>query len=360
MNDSMESIPPPPTSTRHAIKDYKEFVNKARGRRYTIECVDTRAKDNHDKYFEFDKLACSRYWSSHRTKVVVASSLAMWTITATSYSFGANDFDALEQDPTISLSYVSDADAQVPTAELFYWSAILPIVFIFVVDMVLLRMILPYRERRPTGLLLTWFMFTIALAMAMTVIVKVYVGRPRPNFFALCDYMGYREIADGNNDTALQAFLDNTIPLRKANTDMYCEADKDDWNPKAWTSFPSGHSSISAAGLGFLACYCSSTVKYFLEPDAKIGDTVRQIMVILFSTILPFICLSGALLVASTRVTDHWHHPSDVAAGTILGAVCVAFAAGEYFFGEQVGPVFKAPDGNAPLATEIPRLDPAP
>ena len=113
----------------------------------------------------------------------------------------------------------------------------------------------------------------------MTVVVKVYVGRPRPNFFALCDYMGYRAIAEGNNDTALQEFISATIPLRKADTSTYCRADKDEWDPKAWTSFPSGHSSISAAGLGFLACYCFATVKYFLEPEARIGYHARQLLV---------------------------------------------------------------------------------
>jgi hypothetical protein len=68
-----------------------------------------------------------------------------------------------------------------------------------------------------------------------------------------------------------------------------------------------GHSSWSAAGLG----YVSWALADALQPFDGGGHICR-----LVATLLPVL---GACGVGVTRVSDNWHHPSDVLAGLLLG-----------------------------------------
>ncbi|AQK88215.1 Lipid phosphate phosphatase 2 [Zea mays] len=72
-------------------------------------------------------------------------------------------------------------------------------------------------------------------------------------------------------------------------------------------SFPSGHSSWSFAGLGFLSWYLAGKVKAF---DRR--GHVAKLCVVLLPLLL-------AAMVAVSRVDDYWHHWQDVFAGGILG-----------------------------------------
>jgi hypothetical protein len=52
--------------------------------------------------------------------------------------------------------------------------------------------------------LISWsqaFLYTLLFTLWM----KVYAGRPRPSFFAICNYKGYRDALDGGNFTAYMA-----------------------------------------------------------------------------------------------------------------------------------------------------------
>ena len=127
----------------------------------------------------------------------------------------------------------------------------------------------------------------LALAEAVTMILKAAAGRPRPIYYAL--------IAEGSSE--------------------------------ARRSFPSGHSSCAAAGLGFAALALGSA------PRAH-GRAVGLALALAPSLL--------ALWVGVTRIQDHWHWPTDVAAGLAIGSGAAAasfrrFAKGSKPLGDLAG-----------------------
>ena len=72
-------------------------------------------------------------------------------------------------------------------------------------------------------------------------------------------------------------------------------------------SFPSGHTSLATAGLGYLAFFLLANVR----PTAN-GGAWRTVV-----ALSPFFL---AAWIGISRVRDYWHHWSDVATGAVLGA----------------------------------------
>lgn len=120
----------------------------------------------------------------------------------------------------------------------------------------------------------------LALAMVVTVVVKKLVGRPRPNFVALCEW-------DGS-------------ACRASRAHRYA----------AYQSFPSGHTSTSFAVLG---------VPALLLLRASRGAGLASCM----ASALP---LCAAALVGVSRIRDYYHHADDVVAGAIVGMAAAAAA----------------------------------
>ena len=79
-----------------------------------------------------------------------------------------------------------------------------------------------------------------------------------------------------------------------------------------WRSFPSGHSSFSFSGLGYLSLFLAGQL-HVLRPRT---DLTRVLI-----TVAPLI---GAFLVAASRIEDYRHDKYDVTAGSILG-LAIAF-----------------------------------
>ncbi|KAI9691094.1 MAG: hypothetical protein M1822_008714 [Bathelium mastoideum] len=79
-----------------------------------------------------------------------------------------------------------------------------------------------------------------------------------------------------------------------------------------WRSFPSGHSSFSFSGLGYLSLFLAGQLHVF-RPHT---DLMRIML-----TAAPLI---GAFLVAASRVEDYRHDKYDVTAGSLLGLL-IAF-----------------------------------
>lgn len=81
-------------------------------------------------------------------------------------------------------------------------------------------------------------------------------------------------------------------------------------------SFPSGHSSHSS-------CWATLLTRHLLWlADAALAAralTRRRVLLLLACTPAPV-----ALFVAASRVHDSWHHPADVCAGVLLGALCAS------------------------------------
>ncbi|MEW5302647.1 MAG: hypothetical protein WDW36_005410 [Sanguina aurantia] len=135
------------------------------------------------------------------------------------------------------------------------------------------------------------FLLTVAVTAAVTNAVKVPIGRPRPNFVQRCWPDGVQVWE--SKDTL------GGYPKCTCDEEMSRQIRK---------SFPSGHSSWSASGLGFLSLLLLGQARPFA------GGVFSG-----WRLVLPLLPAVGAVAVGITRVTDCWHHPTDVLAGLGIG-----------------------------------------
>ncbi|KAF4517633.1 hypothetical protein B566_EDAN002864 [Ephemera danica] len=138
---------------------------------------------------------------------------------------------------------------------------------------------------------------TLALSLngMITDVIKVIVGRPRPDFYNRC-------FPDGNG-----------------NDELHCTG-------PAWLindgrkSFPSGHSSFAFAGMGFVSLYLAGKLR---TGGASEGQAWR-----LSVSIAPLLV---ALCIALSRTCDYHHHWQDVVVGSMLGLAITSLSYRLYF-----------------------------
>lgn len=126
------------------------------------------------------------------------------------------------------------------------------------------------------------------------------MGRPRPDLVDRC------KPAPGTSPTALL-----TIDV--------CTADHGHVLQDGWRSFPSGHSSFSFAAFGYLSLWLCGQL-HVLRPRT---DFARVLVVL-----AP---LTGALLIALSRMADYRHDVYDVTCGALLGFTVTWFSYRRYF-----------------------------
>ncbi|GAA0183806.1 phosphatase [Lithospermum erythrorhizon] len=145
--------------------------------------------------------------------------------------------------------------------------------------------------------------YSVLISAVVTDSIKDAVGRPRPNFFWRCFPDGIASFDPSQGDN-----LGNVVchGIKKIVREGY-------------KSFPSGHSSWSFAGLGYLGWYLCGTIRAF---DRR-GHSAKFCIVL-----LPYLF---AAMVAISRVEDYWHHWTDVVAGSFIGIV-VSFVCYLQFF----------------------------
>ncbi|KVH97606.1 lipid phosphate phosphatase 2-like isoform X1 [Cynara cardunculus var. scolymus] len=141
-------------------------------------------------------------------------------------------------------------------------------------------------------------LFAVLITGVLTDAIKDATGRPRPDFFWRCFPDGLDEYDRWGN--------------------VKCHGEEGDIR-EGHKSFPSGHSSWSFAGLGFLALYLAGKIKAF---DRR-GHVAKLCIV--------FLPLLMASLVAVSRVDDYWHHWQDVFAGGLLGLTVATFCYLQFF-----------------------------
>ena len=138
--------------------------------------------------------------------------------------------------------------------------------------------------------------------VALTTVIKICVGRPRPNFYALHE--------EGRSES--------------------------DHN-ESRMSFPSGHSSLSFAMLILLTLNLYRAMDYVQQRYKKQNAKGLQLSMnnvhsyfflqiwwilrdyLLVSILFVFMPTFLAMFIACTRVTDYWHHYGDIAVGALLG-----------------------------------------
>jgi len=106
----------------------------------------------------------------------------------------------------------------------------------------------------------------------------------------------------------------------------------------AHQSFPSGHSSTAAAGLGCVALVLLDDLRLLAairrahrgapmgSPAAHMGSVAATWLAVgVLTAAMCVVALAVAAWVGVTRVADHWHFPHDVLAGWLLGVVTAYF-----------------------------------
>ncbi|KAH7292471.1 hypothetical protein KP509_29G070500 [Ceratopteris richardii] len=129
-------------------------------------------------------------------------------------------------------------------------------------------------------------LFAVFITGVITDATKDAVGRPRPDFFWRCFPDG---IAVYNNSTGNVICHGEHAVIKEG-----------------YKSFPSGHTSWTFAGLGFLSLYLAGKLQLF---NGR-GHVAKLAVV--------FTPLLAAMLVGLSRVDDYWHHWQDVFAGAFL------------------------------------------
>lgn len=142
-------------------------------------------------------------------------------------------------------------------------------------------------------------LFAVLITAVITDSIKDAVGRPRPDFYWRC-------------------FPDGVPNYDNVTEDVICHGD-----PKVikegHKSFPSGHTSWSFAGLGFVSLYLAAKINIFDHQGhvAKLG--------------IVFLPLLAAALIGVSRVDDYWHHWQDVFAGGLLGLTMATLCYRQFF-----------------------------
>lgn len=141
---------------------------------------------------------------------------------------------------------------------------------------------------------------TLVLTEFLTNIGKNAIGRPRPDLLDRCDPAS------------------NTPKTGLVNYSVCTETDQG-MLQDGWRSFPSGHSSFSFAGLGYLALHLAGQLGAL-----RTGANLPSLLLCL----LPLLAAAG---VAISRLEDYRHDPYDVTAGSLLG-ITVAYVCYRRYF----------------------------
>ncbi|XP_015211280.1 phospholipid phosphatase 3 isoform X2 [Lepisosteus oculatus] len=146
------------------------------------------------------------------------------------------------------------------------------------------------------------FIFGCAVSQSFTDIAKVSVGRMRPHFLAVCE-------PDFSRINCSDGYI----------TDYFCKGEESRVQ-EARKSFFSGHASFSMYTMLYLAFYLQSR---FTWRGAR-----------LLRPLLQFTLIMMAFYTGLSRVSDHKHHPTDVLAGFVQGALvayCIVFYVSDLF-----------------------------
>lgn len=211
-----------------------------------------------------------------------------------------------------SIQHTFATSERVPVWLLVVVAVIIPIVLIAVISLGITRSVWDFHAS------LLAFILTHALVVTATTLLKVTVGRPRPDLIDRC------QPAAGSVNRAIYGLATQAI----------CTVSPD--SPKlrdGFRSFPSGHSSTAFAGLTFFSLYLAG--KLHLAHRTRAHAATQWLV---------FFPMIGAALVAVSRTMDYRHHATDVLAGSLLGALVAIIT---YFF---YFPALSHPDSHKPWA----------
>ncbi|KAF8212383.1 PAP2-domain-containing protein [Mycena galopus ATCC 62051] len=196
-----------------------------------------------------------------------------------------------------TIRYTFAVHERVPDFALYMIAVVAPIVLQAVINLLTIRSWWDLHNS------LLGLVLGLSITGSITQFTKLTVGRPRPDLIDRCQ--------------PIPGTVDPTYGL---STSAICTTASDSaLMLDGFMSFPSGHSSLSFAGLGFLAFYLAGKLHLF---DHR-GYAAKA-----WISLVP---LSGAALVAISRTMDNRHHWQDVLVGSLLGSVVSYFSYRQYY-----------------------------
>lgn len=174
-----------------------------------------------------------------------------------------------------------------------------------------------YAGAVPLGILIVWALLTrpgthkahvtllgwlvsMILTLFLTDVIKNAVGRPRPDLLSRC------KPAPGTPAHTLVTF---EVCTEKDHHILH----------DGWRSFPSGHSSFSFSGLGYLSLVIAGQCHVY-RPRADLGRVLLALAPLL-----------GAVLIAISRCEDYRHDVYDVSVGSLLGISVAHYTYRRYY-----------------------------
>ncbi|EDK40090.2 hypothetical protein PGUG_04188 [Meyerozyma guilliermondii ATCC 6260] len=198
----------------------------------------------------------------------------------------------------LTISHPFAEHERVTNHELFVYCLLVPFVMICVASIVSAR-----RGSRAsvTYISLLGLIIAVFLTSVATDILKNFFGRLRPDFLARC------EPAAGTPTDILVLAKDVCTTKNKGRL------------LDGFRTTPSGHSSLSFAGLGYLSLWLSGQL---VVASPNVGS---------WRIVVAWVPAFGAALIALSRTMDYRHHFVDVTLGSILGMV-ISFVIYRHYF----------------------------
>ncbi|KAK6462608.1 phosphatidic acid phosphatase type 2/haloperoxidase [Scheffersomyces coipomensis] len=219
-------------------------------------------------------------------------------------------FNVLETAPPFTRQFsINDSRISHPFAkqerftdnELYLWSLIVPSILVSLISSFFDKLHL--LQVSNVGL---WF--SVVFAAVLTDILKCWIGNPRPDFLSRCGPKA---------STPIDVLVDIdccTSPLGP----MYLM--------DGMKSTPSGHSSMSFAGLLYLSFWLFGQFKVLSK-----GATPHKFISNLYLYLAFSLPVLFASYIALSRTQDYRHHFFDVGFGSLIGIVMAYFSYFKYF-----------------------------
>lgn len=143
-----------------------------------------------------------------------------------------------------------------------------------------------------------FYLYGLAMVTFTTMLSKLCIGRLRPHFYAVCQPM----LPDGSGCQDAQNLGRYIDSFTCSNANM------SDFQFKQLNqSFPSGHASLAMYATLYLAIYLQTAL------STRVSKLLKHL--------LQFLFVMFGWYVSLTRITDYYHHWSDVLAGAVMGVV---------------------------------------